>query len=316
MTTHILDPSPHTVANRFSDELAPVLTVESGDEIVIRSHDVLGHLERFRGDDAGVPRLLGADGGLIVAGPIAVRSARPGMALAVTVVDLRPDDWGWTMSSWRHSDTERRLGVERPQATWVSWDIDVDQGLVRSPHGLAVDLAPFLGVIGLLPAEPGPHPVVTPHVAGGNLDCRALGPGSTLYLPVSVPDAHLYVGDGHAAQGDGEVSGTAVECAMTSTLRVDLVDAPVLPGLHAQTPAGRITFGLSTDLNAAAESALAGMLSWIEQLHGVDRSTALALASAAVDLRVTQIASPVWGVHAVLPPTALRRVEPAAAGRR
>ena len=306
MATHVLTSSPQTVTNVFARDLAPVLTIDSGDELTVESHDVLGHLEQFSGSNEGVPRLLGDEGGLIVVGPIGVRGAQPGMTLAVTLVDIRPADWGWTMSSWQHSDLERRLDVEREQINWLTWDIDNSAGLARSPQGLAVDLNPFLGVIGVSPAEEGPHPVVTPHAGGGNLDCRALVVGSTLYLPVMVPDALLYIGDGHGAQGDGEVSGTAIECAMTSKLRVELLDSAPLPTLHADSPSGRITFGLSTDLNTATEEALAAMLSWIQHLHDVDRSTALALASASVDMHVTQIASPVWGVHAVLPPSALR----------
>ena len=306
VSIHVLEPSPDTVTTCFSRRQSPVLTVEPGDELRIRSLDVLAHLERFEGDDRGVPRLLGPEAGLTVVGPIAVRGARPGMAVALTVVDLEPHDFGWTMSSWQHSDLERGLEAERDEPTWLSWEIDTDRGVARCAQGLTVPVEPFLGMTGLAPAAPGEHPLVTPHPAGGNLDCRALGQGSTIYLPVEVPEAYLYVGDGHAAQGDGEVSGTAIECGMRSTLRVDLVPAPVLSDLHAETPAGRVTFGLSTDLNVATETALAAMLGWIEQLHDVDRSTALALASVAVDLRVTQIASPVWGVHAVLPPTALQ----------
>ena len=305
VSIHVLEPAPDTVTTCFSRRQTPILTVEPGDELRIRSLDVLAHLERFEGGDLGVPRLLGPEAGLTVVGPIAVRGAEPGMAVALTVVDLSPDDWGWTMSSWQHSDLERGLGVERDEPTWLSWDIDTDRGVARCAPGLSVPLEPFLGMTGLAPAAPGEHPLVTPHPAGGNLDCRAIGRGSTIYLPVEVPEALLYVGDGHAAQGDGEVSGTAIECGMRSTLRVDLVPAPVLSELHAETPAGRITFGLSPDLNVATQAALGAMLTWIERLHDVDRSTALALASAAVDVRVTQIASPVWGVHAVLPPGAL-----------
>ncbi len=103
------------------------------------------------------------------------------------------------------------------------------------------------------------------------------------------------------------MSGTAIECAMTSTIQIDLLEDAPLPTLHAETLAGRVTFGMSADLNEAMEQALDAMLRWIERLHEVDRPTALALASAAVDLRITQVASPVWGVHAVLGARALRR---------
>jgi acetamidase/formamidase len=157
------------------------------------------------------------------------------------------------------------------------------------------------------PAEPGEHSTIPPRPeGGGNIDCRELVAGSTLYLPVTVPDALLCLGDGHAAQGDGEVSGTAIECAMTTEVVVDLVTSPPVPGIHAETPAGRITFGFNHDLDEAMGDALAAMLAWMEGLYGLTRTAALALAGPTVDLRITQVVNDVWGVHAVLPAGALR----------
>jgi acetamidase/formamidase len=158
----------------------------------------------------------------------------------------------------------------------------------------------------LPPAEPGEHSTVPPRASGGNIDCRELVAGSTLYLPVTVPDALLCLGDGHAAQGDGEVSGTAVECAMTTTLTLDVVRETPVPTVHAVSPGARITFGFSADLNEATGQALDAMLDWMGVLFEVDRPTALALASPTVDLRVTQVANQVWGVHAVLPNGVMR----------
>jgi acetamidase/formamidase len=139
------------------------------------------------------------------------------------------------------------------------------------------------------------------------VDCRELVVGSTLYLPITVDGALLHVGDGHAAQGDGEVGGTAIECGMTTELVVDLAaDAP-LDSIHAVTPVGRITFRFSSDLNEATGDALDAMLRWMQQLFNLDRPTALALASTTVDLRVTQVANQTWGVHAVLGHNAVER---------
>jgi acetamidase/formamidase len=131
--------------------------------------------------------------------------------------------------------------------------------------------------------------------------------GSTLYLPITVDGALLHVGDGHAAQGDGEVGGTAIECGMTTEMVIDVATDAPLDTIHALTPAGRITFGFSSDLNEATGDALDAMLRWMQQLFDVDRTTALALASVAVDMRVTQIANQTWGVHAVLPHEAIQR---------
>lgn len=116
--------------------------------------------------------------------------------------------------------------------------------------------------------------------------------------------ASLYVGDGHAAQGDGEVAGTAIECPMTTEILVDVVDDDV-PGVHATTPTARITFGFNADLNEATATALDNMLVWMRNLYGLDKSTALALAGPVVDLRITQVANNTWGVHAVLPHDAI-----------
>jgi acetamidase/formamidase len=167
---------------------------------------------------------------------------------------------------------------------------------------LSRSLAPFLGVMGLAPAESGWHSTIPPRAAnGGNIDCRELVAGSTLYLPVAVEDALLFLGDGHAAQGDGEVGGTAIECPMTTTLTVDIAPDRPLTSIHAETPIGPITFGFDADLNRATGDALDAMVVWMTALYDIDKPTALALLSTVVDLRVTQVANGTWGVHAVLP---------------
>jgi acetamidase/formamidase len=257
-----------------------------------------------------MPKLIPDARGHCLVGPIAVRGARPGMLLAVRFQALRPGNWGWTVSASRDNWLNQRLGVADGPPNWLLWDVDPDAGTATNDRGLTVDIAPFLGVVGLPPAEPGEHSTIPPRACGGNIDCRDLVAGSTLYLPVTVPDALLCVGDGHARQGHGEVSGTAIECAMTTTCTVDLVTEPPIPTVHAVTPSGRITFGFSEDLNEASAQALDAMLDWLGRLYDVDRPTALALASSTVDLHVTQVANQVWGVHAVLPDDVLRTARP------
>ncbi|MEV4759282.1 acetamidase/formamidase family protein [Micromonospora sp. NPDC049559] len=307
MARHRLDPAPGGVTDVFSRDLPPVLTVDPGDTVVVRSLDASGHLERQRVPGETKPRLISPSRGHCLAGPIAVRGARPGTMLAVRLVDLRPDDWGWTVAGARDIPLNRRLGVLDGPPSWLLWELDPEKGTGTDQHGRTVRLAPFLGVIGVAPAEPGEHSTIPPRPSsGGNIDCRDLVAGSTLYLPVNVPDALLFLGDGHAAQGDGEVSGTAVECAMTTEVVLDLVtDAPVR-GVHAVTPGGRITFGFAADLNDAMADALGAMLDWLQSRYGIGRAEALALASPTVDLRVTQVANDVWGVHAVLPDGAIQ----------
>jgi acetamidase/formamidase len=302
MTSARLDPAPETTADVFSATHSPVLTIEPGDTVVVRSLDASGHTERQREPGQQPPRLLPDSRGHCLTGPIAVAGAEPGQMLALSLHGLRPDPWGWTVAAARDSPVTRRLGLADGPSSWLLWELDPDQGTGTESRGFVRRLAPFLGVMGVAPAQPGEHSTIPPRSgSGGNIDCKELVAGSTVYLPVAVPDALLYLGDGHAAQGDGEVGGTAIECGMTTELTVDVVRDRPLATVHAETPGGRIAFGFDADLNTAMGDALDAMVLWMQQLYEVDKATALALASTCVDLRVTQVANQTWGVHAVLP---------------
>ncbi len=306
MTTR-LEPTTETTTHVFSAAHAPVLTVEPGERLTVRSLDASGYLERQQHAGQEQPKLYPDARGHCLTGPIAVRGARPGQQLALRLHALRPDPWGWTVAAALDTPVTRRLGLADGPPSWLLWDLDADGGTGQESRGLVRDLAPFLGVMGVAPAEPGEHSTVPPRAtSGGNIDCRELVAGSTLYLPVRVPDALLYLGDGHAAQGDGEVGGTAIECGMTTELTLDLVEDRPLPQIHAETPVGLVTFGFDADLNLATGDALEAVVVWMQSRYAVDKGTALALASTAVDLRVTQVANQTWGVHAVLPTGALR----------
>jgi acetamidase/formamidase len=302
MTTHRLDPEPGTTADVLSRDHVPALTIDPGDTIVVRSLDAAGHLERQTSPGERRPQLIPELRGHCLTGPIAVRGAGPGDVLALRLVALRPDDWGFTVAAARDSPVNRRLGLADGPAAWLLWELDADAGRGTCDRGFSRALAPFLGVMGLPPAEPGEHSTVPPRThGGGNIDCKDLVAGATLYLPVTVPGALLYLGDGHAAQGDGEVGGTAIETGMTTEAVVDVVSSAPVAGVHAETPAGRITFGFDADLNVAMGDALDAMVGWMQSIFDLDKGTALALASTCVDLRVTQVANQTWGVHALLP---------------
>jgi acetamidase/formamidase len=226
--------------------------------------------------------------------------------LAVRFISLRPDAWGYTVAAGRDTPLTRRLGLHEAPPAWLLWQIDADAGVATSDQGHTVRTAPFHGVTGVAWDEPGEHSTIPPRaVGGGNIDCKELVAGSVLYLPVAVPGALLSIGDGHAAQGDGEVAGTAIECGMTTELQLELVTGRPVSGVHAEAPAGQITFGFSPDLNTAMGDALDAMLTWLQASHGVDKATALALASPVLDLRITQVANQAWGVHALLPAGAI-----------
>ena len=307
MTHHQLEPGPGTTVQVFSRDIPAVLTVNPGDTVQIRSLDAWGHLERQTLPGEDQPQLFADRKGHCLTGPIAVAGAQPGDMLAVTFVSLTPDFWGFTNAGRKDDAFTRLLDIDGGIPQWLLWEVDAERGTAVNDLGQTVRLDPFLGVVGVPPTQHGTFTTTPPRAdGGGNIDCRELTAGSTLYLPVTVPDALLCLGDGHAAQGDGEVGGTAIECGMTSELVLDLVADPPLTSVHAVTPTARITFGFNADLNLATAEALKAMLTWMQGLFGMDRTRALALASTVVNLRVTQIANETWGVHALLKHDAVR----------
>jgi len=163
-----------------------------------------------------------------------------------------------------------------------------------------------LGVIGMPPPEAGVHSTTPPRRWGGNVDCKELVAGTTLFLPIPVDGALLSAGDGHAAQGDGEVCGTAIECPVEAELSLDLRDDLPLEWPVARIDGAWLTFGFDEHLGLAARIAVDGMLDLMEREHRLARDDALALASVVVDLRVTQVVNRVLGVHAVLRDDAFR----------
>jgi acetamidase/formamidase len=210
-----------------------------------------------------------------------------GETLVVRIDDVTPASWGVTYTKPPHL---------------IDWQLS--DGVGRGA-GRTVRLAPFLGVLGMPPAEPGVHSTTPPRPSGGNIDCKELVAGSVLFLPIAVEEALFSAGDGHAAQGDGEISGTAIECPVEAQVTLDVrADFP-LRWPVARAAASWITFGFHEDLREAAQIAIEGMLDLMQREHGLSRSDALALGSIVVDLRVTQIVNKSMGVHAVLADGAL-----------
>jgi acetamidase/formamidase len=302
---HRVEPTPESTVNCFSAEHQPVLTIDSGDTIVLRSLDAAGYLGRheFPGDAAKPTMFPGEFRGHCLNQPVAVRGAAAGAMLAVEITALTPDSWGWTSApAMPDSPVARRLGLAGADQAWLLWEIDADARTATANGRYTRPIAPFLGVSGVAPAEPGEHSTIPPRASsGGNIDCKELVAGSTLYLPVNVDGALLYLGDGHAAQGDGESCGTAIECGMTTEAVVSIAGGRPVGSVHAETPAGRITFGFAADLNEAMGDALDAMVTWLTELYDIGRAEAFALASTCVDLRITQVANVTWGVHALLP---------------
>jgi acetamidase/formamidase len=243
-----------------------------------------------------------------ITGPVYVKGARPGDVLAVEILDLRSHDWGWTALIPGFG----LLADEFPDP-WLNISrVDPSTKRVAFSDGVTLPFAPFPGTIGVAPRAAGEHSVVPPTEWGGNMDIKHLRPGSTLYLPVAVDGALFSVGDTHAAMGDAEVCGTAVETAMDIavrlTVRTDLTirypQYHVPRGQLASTEQSsyRVCTGIGPDLMEASREATRAVVEHIAGRYGRSREEAYAIASVAVDLRIHEIVDvPNWVVGAFLP---------------
>ncbi len=307
MSTHHIEPSIETVHYDFSREREPILEIESGDTVVFRTMDAGACLAPRRATDTVTERMDGAGEGHALCGPVFVRGAQAGQTLEVEFVEIRTGSWGWTGGGGFSSPLNDRLGVTDEPWAFFEWTLDPDKGTACNQYGHIVDLRPFMGVIGLPPDEPGSHPTGPPRFCGGNLDCKELVAGSKLYLPITVPGALFSIGDGHGRQGDGEVSGMAIECPMERVeVKLTVTDEPKLKMARAQTPSGWITFGLGENIEDAVHQATDEMLDFLVERGFHDRKYAIAFASVVVDVRITQLVNGVVGAHAVLPLEAYR----------
>jgi acetamidase/formamidase len=299
MASYSLEPDEDTLHGFFSPDLPPVLTIQSGDTVRLRTLDAEWAVQPFTTFTPGAPppgprATSNVDGpkGHALCGPIALRGALPGMTLAIHIDAIRPGAWGWSWGGGDLVDGE----------VMHFWTLDAERTYARNQHGHRVRLRPFLGVMGMPPAEVGQHTTIPPRVTGGNLDCKELVAGSTLYLPIAVAGGLFSAGDGHAVQGDGEVSYTGIECPMEEVLLTFELHTDLhLTTPRAHTTQGWLTFGFDTDLNVAARNALDAMIGLMVEQYHLARIDAMALASLVVDLRITQVVNQVCGVHALLP---------------
>ena len=305
MATHFLSPDRPNLHGHFSRDLPPVLTINSGDTVVFRTLDAGWHLEvpqSWETQKTYIPRDSLKDMGHALCGPVAIAGAEPGMTLEVEIGEIVPGEWGWNIAGgWPH-EVNKRFGFADTPALYLNWTHDPRAQTWQDQKGRKVKSRPFMGVMGMPPDEEGVLSTAPPRPTGGNIDCRELVAGTRLFLPIAVPGGLFSTGDGHGAQGDGEVSVTAVECPMekvTLTFRLH-------PNLHITTPRARIagawlTLGFHEDLDEALFIALEALIDLMQEQHpGLPRRDALALASVAADMRVTQIVNGVKGVHAIL----------------
>jgi acetamidase/formamidase len=302
-THHLPDERVHFTWDTGNE---PVLSIDSGDTVVVWTRDVS---DNQIGPDSDVSVIAGLDWDRVypLAGPIAVRGAQPGDTLAIEILDIHTQGWGWTAIL-------PGLGLlpdDFPDAYLRVFDLSHgDVAYLRDD--IVIPLEPFFGTMGVCPAGATAQPVMPPGTFGGNMDTRQLVRGATLYLPVEVEEALFSCGDAHGAQGDGEVCVTGLEAPMFASLRFSLDEGHAIPGPQFRTPAPltrRVdsapfygTTGVGGDLYVAAQDAARAMVDHLASNYELGREDAYLLCSLAVDLKISEIVDAgQYIVSAVLP---------------
>jgi len=310
--THELPIAPQSIHwGYYSGRLSPVLTIQSGERVTVETIVVRG-LERLY--MAGIrpeevpQRIRDVDsavtdrgpGAHLMTGPIEVVGAEPGDVVEIRMIDIgfvHPFGIVYFVPGFG------TLPGDFPYSPSRAIRFDPASGVANFAPGITLPLAPFFGSIGVAPSPElgrvNTGPPDDHH--GGNFDLKDLVAGTSLFLPVRVPGALVSFGDGHALQGDGEVSVTALETSLRGTVEIVLHKNRNWLRPRAETPTHWITFGLHADLNEAARIATREMIDLLVSDHGLDRDDAYLLVSMAVDLSVTQLVNGTKGVHAKLP---------------
>jgi len=289
----------------WDQTIGPAIEIESGETVLFHARDASD--EQIR-KESTVEDVAKIDFSHVnpISGPVFVKGAQPGDVLAVEILELRPGDWGWTALIPGFG----LLADEFPDPWLRISSIDAAGSTVRFSDQVTLRLRPFPGTIGVAPAEPGSHPILPPTRWGGNLDTKHLTAGATLYLPVGVEGAMLSLGDTHAAQGDGEVCGTAIESAMDIVIRASVrrdmtIAAPQITlrrGPETVASAHHVCTGVAPDLMEASRDATRAMIQHLGEHYGLGREEAYALTSVACDLRIHELVdAPNWVVGAFLP---------------
>jgi acetamidase/formamidase len=304
---HDLPLRPETVHWGYYDaKIPPALRVASGDRVRVETM-VAGGLQRLRlagVPESDIPESLKAveqrvtergPGAHPMSGPIFVEGAEPGDVLEIRIIAI---DYLHNFGVNAFSPGGGVLPDDYPYSVvkLIRWPAGATS--VQFAPGITLPMAPFFGSIGVAPP-----PLVgrissrPPGYYGGNLDNKDLVVGSTLYLPVHVPGALLSIGDGHAMQGDGEVTGTALETSLRGTFELRVIKGARLKWPRAETPTKYIAMGLSEDLNEAARLAVREMVDFLMVEKKLSRDDAYMLCSLAADLHVTQAVDATKGVH-------------------
>jgi acetamidase/formamidase len=316
---YTLPATPKTVAwGYYSGQSTPVLTVHSGDTVRMQTLSTCGSPERMiaRGvKPEDIPPYTAAiyrdvtdkgPGGHILTGPVAIAEAEPGDVLEVQIVKVDIDA---NFACNVFGVGSGFLPMDYPYGRYKVIPLDRQKMIGHFAPGIEIPLKPFFGSMGVAPAG-GKIDTAPPFVHAGNLDNKELVAGTTLYIPVAAKGALFQAGDGHAAQGNGEVDITALETYLSGTFRFIVHKNRKLVWPRAETPTHYISMGFSKDLKQATEMALKDMIAFLVDEKGMNRDDAYMLASAAVDMEITQLVDGNVGVHAMCPKkifTAIKR---------
>jgi acetamidase/formamidase len=293
---------------RWDRAIPPVATVEPGDTIVFETPDAVNN-QILPTSKAEVLRDLDFDVIHQVNGPVAVKGAEPGDTLSVTFIDIKPSDWGWTAILPNFGLLQDDPVFHEPYLH--HWDLTSGSYAEFRP-GIRVPFEPFCGVVAVAPAHDESLNTIPPRENGGNVDNKLAQPGSTMLLPVLTEGALLSIGDVHAAQGDGEVCGSAVECQATVTIQVDLMKKHQLPEMAIHLPGAlpgswntkgwMVTTSHGPDLFSASQQAVRYMIDYLQRSKGLSPQEAYVLCSACLDLKISEIVdAPNWLVSAAFP---------------
>jgi acetamidase/formamidase len=298
---HVIDPT--RVHHSWDSALEPTLAIASGDSVFFE----LAMAGRGQVVEGGSYEETSFDWDTLynLLGPIRVHGAAPGDTLEVELLALEPGDWGWTA-------VLPGLGLladDFPDGFVRTFDLR-ERGSVTVAPGVAVPWNPFLGTLGTHPGEPAQAPPFPPHRGGGNIDNRHLVAGTTLWLPVWLGGALFSCGDPHAAQGDGEVCVSAVECDMYATLRFHLHKRTIAAPAYDVPAGGRDRYargyigsmGIDADLMNGSQLAVRAMLDRLGDERGLSREDAYVLSSLAGDLHIHEVVDAgVWNVGFTIP---------------
>jgi acetamidase/formamidase len=271
----------------------PALEIDSGDTVVVWTRDVSDN-QIGPDSDASVLPDIDFDRLYPLAGPIAIAGAQPGDTLAIEILDIHTQGWGWTAIL-------PGLGLlpdDFPDPYLRVFDLSHgDVAYLRDD--IAIPVEPFFGTMGVCPAGASAQPVMPPGTFGGNMDTRQLVRGATLFLPVQVEGALFSCGDAHGAQGDGEVCVTGIEAPMFASLRFTLEKGRSIPSPQFRTPAPltpRVdsapfygTTGVGPDLYRNAQDAIRAMVDHLVGTYSLSPEDAYVLCSLAVDLKISEI---------------------------